>query len=103
MSGAATTRDSIWYYVPWIVYAASILLVVVPFSYFVLAGWGNDPNSCLDGGPDACFCERVDVAAVINSEPGVRQPANTWSNLYALFTALVVVLGLIRDRLPEFA
>jgi hypothetical protein len=98
VSSDTPNRDSVWYYVPWIVYAGAIVLVFGPFLYFVFTGWGNDPNSCLEGGDINCFCERVDIADVTNSEWGVRQPANTWSNLYALFTALVVVLGIIRDR-----
>lgn len=94
-------------YTPYIVYVASIVLVFIPFLIFVLiSGWGNDPNSCLLDSAghvdsslrDNCFCERVDVAKVVAGEGGVRQPTNTWSNLYALFTALVVAIGISRDR-----
>jgi hypothetical protein len=95
---SATSRDSIWYYVPFIVYGLSIVLVFGSFLIFVFTGWNGTPNDCLAGGADNCFCERVDVEAVNNGDGGVRQWANTSSNLYALATALIVALGIRRDR-----
>ena len=95
----ANGERSIWNTVPYIVYGASIVVVFGPFLAFVFGGWGGEPNSCLSGGDDACFCERVDVAKVNAGAPGVRQPANTWSNLYALATAFIVAFGISRDRM----
>jgi len=99
-------RNDFIVFTPFITYGLSILLVFVPFLVFVFSGWGGEPNSCLtnDAGNvdlnlrDNCFCERVDIDKVINGEPGVRQPANTWSNLYALVTAMIVAIGMFRDR-----
>ena len=59
------------------------------FLIFVAAGWPGSQNSCVtdtDGGKRAntCYCEPFVKADIGKS--GVRQPFNTWSNLYALFT-----------------
>lgn len=94
----ANDERSIWNYLPFIVFGLSIVVVFGPFLAFVFSGWGGEPNSCLAGGDDACFCERVDIAKVNAGASGVRQPANNWSNLYALATALIVALGISRDR-----
>ena len=92
------TDHSIWYILPYIVYAASIVLVFVPFLIFVSNGWEGSANDCLEGGDDNCFCERVDIAKVEAGASGIRQKTNTWSNLYALITAAIVAFGIARDR-----
>jgi hypothetical protein len=74
------------------------VVVMVPFLIFVLAGWPGEPNSCLSETPDTCFCELIDRAAVTSGAPGVRQPVNTWFNLYALLTAGLVALIVTLDR-----
>ena len=84
-----------------LVWALGILLVLGTFFIFVGAGWPGSPDSCLDGTPakaDTCFCEAFDVADVEAHRPGVRQPVNTWFNLYAIFTSLIVALVLMGDR-----
>lgn len=83
---------------PWAFYVLSIVLVLGAFLLFVKFGWPGEKNHCLENGETACFCERVDITKVEANEGGVRQPANTWSNLYAVFTSLVVAFGLWRDR-----
>lgn len=83
----------------YIVYIAGFLIVFIPFMGFVIFGWPGEPNACLiENGPAGCFCEFVNEPDVRNNRGGVRQPANTWSNMYALITAFVVAFGLSRDR-----
>jgi hypothetical protein len=76
------------------------------FLVFVAAGWPGRENSCVtdtDGGKRAntCYCEPFKRADI--GKPGVRQPFNTWSNLYSILTggalALVVYLNR-RNGLP---
>ncbi|WP_344803541.1 ceramidase domain-containing protein [Microlunatus ginsengisoli] len=69
-------------------------------TFLVVAGhgWPGRPDRCTLSIPDGCFCERFDPSAVLAGAPGVRQPANTWFNLYALGTSLYVAVRLSRDR-----
>lgn len=82
----------------YLVYGVGFAVVFIPFLIFVAAGWPGAENDCLKDGPDGCFCEWVDVEAVRAHDGGVRQPANTWSNLYALITSFIVAFGISRDR-----
>jgi Ceramidase len=82
------------------------LFVLVPFLIFVGAGWPGKQSSCVtetDGGKVAntCYCESFRAADI--GKPGVRQPFNTWSNLYSLVTGGVlafVVYWHRRNGLP---
>jgi len=89
-------------YRPYLIYLISIIIIFVPFLIYVFNGWWEgQPNTCLLGGDDNCFCERVNIDMVNSGASGVRQPSNTWSNLYALGTALVVAIGISRDRIAS--
>lgn len=100
------------------VWGGGILLVLIPFFLFVGLGWPAHPDSCTninDDGkqvipyiagtttpdvdhPDTCYCEAFKVDDVVAGAPGVRQPVNTFSNFYAIFTSLGLVLMIRRDR-----
>lgn len=82
------------------------LSVLVPFLMFVLLGWPGCVDPCVDdsaeGTDNSCYCEAFDPEEI--GQPGVRQPFNTWSNLYALFTGAFLA-GMIyfnrRAGLPQ--
>jgi hypothetical protein len=80
------------------VYLVGAGAVLVPFLAFVVLGWPGDTDSCTCAVPDTCYCEGFSPAGAQSHDGGVRQPANTWSNLYALITALIVALRLQADR-----
>lgn len=81
---------------PWLVYGigSAVLLGALLFFAFV-TGWPAVPDSCIGGN---CYCEYFDLADVQTGARGIRQPTNTWSNLYALITAGIVAFVLSRDR-----
>jgi len=81
-----------------IVWGAGIVLVLGVFLIFVAAGWPGDPNGCMSVTPDSCFCEAFDRAQVLSGAGGVRQPVNTWFNLYSIFTSLLVAIVVYVDR-----
>lgn len=81
-----------------VVWGGGIFLVFGAFLIFVVNGWPGTPDSCVYDTPDSCFCEAFDLAAVEAGAPGVRQPVNTWFNLYALVTSLLVATFVYRDR-----
>jgi hypothetical protein len=82
-----------------IVLGVAIVVLMVPFLIFVAAGWPGEHNTCMDERPnDGCFCEHYNRADVLRGVPGVRQPVNTWFNLYAIFTALLVACVVTYDR-----
>lgn len=68
------------------------------FLYFVFAGWPGQPSDCVYQTPDSCYCEAFELADVEAGAPGTRQPVNTWFNLYALITSLIVAVFVYRDR-----
>ncbi len=81
-----------------IVWGAAIVLILGVFLGFVAGGWPGEPDSCLVPTEDAdntCYCEEFDRADVEAGEPGVRQPVNTWVNLYAIATSLQLPLSSI--------
>lgn len=82
---------------PFLVYGigSAVLLAALLFIAFV-TGWPAVPDSCINGGN--CYCEYFRVEDVKSGARGIRQPANTWSNLYSLVTALIVAGVLSRDR-----
>lgn len=81
------------------VYGVGAAAVLIPFLGFVLLGWPGGPDSCVCDEPNTCYCEAFSTPDVLAGSPGVRQGANTWFNLYALVTGLIVALRLRADRL----
>lgn len=82
---------------PWVVYGVgSVVLIGLILFLAYVTGWPATPDSCVAAGQ--CFCEYFDPLDVENGVKGIRQPVNTWSNLYALITAAIVALVLSRDR-----
>ncbi len=81
-----------------VIWGAGAVLVLGLFLVFVFVGWPGEPNACVYETPHACYCEAFDIEAVEAGTPGVRQPVNTWFNLYALFTAFIVAFFRYGDR-----
>jgi len=82
-----------------IVWGAGIVLVFGSFLIFVAAGWPGAVNSCVKSKTvDNCYCEAFSHAQAISGAPGVRQPVNTWFNLYSIFTSLLVAVFVYLDR-----
>lgn len=81
-----------------LVWAAGIAVVLGLFLVFVAIGWPGQANGCIFDTPNTCYCEAFDVGEVLSGSPGVRQPVNTWSNLYAIVTAFIVALVVTLDR-----
>lgn len=80
-----------------IVWFVGIVVLLLVFMIFVLAGWPGTPDRCVTDKPhDTCYCEAF-VAADIG-KPGVRQHVNTWFNLYAVLTSALVALMVFIDR-----
>lgn len=81
-----------------LVWGIGIVVVLGVFLGFVAGGWPGAPDTCLSDSPNTCFCEAYDEADVLAHRPGVRQPVNTWFNVYAIFTSLIVAVVLLVDR-----
>ena len=77
-----------------IVWGVGIGAVMLPFLGFVAFGWPGDIDTCVRD--MKCFCEDFAVSSI--GRAGVRQPVNTWFNLYSIFTSGLVALVLYRDR-----
>jgi len=80
------------------VWGIGSIVILGLFFNFVLNGWPGSVNACTLNTPDTCYCETFDMTAVTAGSPGVRQMVNTWSNLYALFTSLLIALFVFFDR-----
>ncbi|HKQ78745.1 MAG TPA: ceramidase domain-containing protein [Blastocatellia bacterium] len=83
------------------VWGIGITLILGAFMVFVLAGWPGEANGCIKPAgrqPDSCYCEQFDRAAILRNDGGVRQPVNTWFNLYSIFTSLLVAYFVYLDR-----
>src|SRR5688572_1718494 len=80
------------------VWGVSVVVLVVSFFIFAVAGWPGDPNSCINDKPNSCYCEAFNRSEVIRGAPGIRQPVNTLFNLYAIFTSLIVAVRVHFDR-----
>jgi hypothetical protein len=79
-----------------IVWGLSLLIVMGAFLFFAYGiGWPTTPDRCVAQG---CYCEHFELADVLAGATGVRQPVNTWSNLYAIGTSLFVAWQMVRDR-----
>lgn len=85
-------------YRSFIVWGAGTAAVMIPFLLFVALGWPGAPDSCVYDDPPSCYCEKFELADVLAHKPGVRQPGNTWFNLYAVLTSGLVALVLFLDR-----
>jgi len=81
-----------------IVWGAGIVLVLGAFLIFVAAGWPGAENNCVHDKPNSCYCEAFNSSDVVKGAPGVRQPVNTWFNLYSIVTSLVIALVVYSDR-----
>jgi hypothetical protein len=81
-----------------IVLGVGAVAVLLPFLLFVALGWPGSPDSCMNTTPNSCFCEFFEPADVFGHARGVRQPVNTWFNLYSLATAGLVATRLYFDR-----
>lgn len=81
-----------------LVWIVAIVVIVGLFLVFVLVGWPGAPDNCVFDTPNTCYCEAYDMADVLGNAPGVRQPVNTWFNLYAIFSSLLVAIGVYTDR-----
>lgn len=70
------------------------------FAYGI--GWPKDVDSCVkDVVHNKCYCEHFNLADITSGKKGVRQPANTWFNLYAFGTAGVVMAFMWYDRAKQ--
>lgn len=95
-------------YRSFIVWGGGTVLVLGIFLIFVAVGWPGGPDNCthiingiqqiINGQPDSCYCEHFSVRDVLHHASGVRQPANTWYNLYAIATSGLVAWILYLDR-----
>lgn len=47
---------------------------------------------------NTCYCEIFSVPDSALGKPGVRQPVNTWFNLYSIFTAFIIAFGVYYSR-----
>ncbi len=82
------------------------LAVLLLFFVFVANGWPGDMDSCISDNDakkpsvtdNTCYCEPFDIKDVKNHLPGVRQPFNTFSNLYALGTGAFLVFTVWKQR-----
>jgi hypothetical protein len=87
-----------------IVWGAGIVLVLGAFLIFAAVGWPGDVNSCTHPDnptpekPNTCYCESFSPSDLAPGTSGVRQPQNTWFNLYAIATSLIVALFVFIDR-----
>ncbi len=80
------------------VWGAGIVVILGVFLIFVAAGWPGAPDGCISETPNTCFCEAFNLADVTAGAPGVRQPINTWFNLYSILSSLIVALFVYLDR-----
>lgn len=80
-----------------IVWLASTVVLMAIFLIFAYGtGWPAFVDSCWDEGK--CYCERIDIDAVRAGATGIRQPVNTWFNLYAILTSVLVAIFMGVDR-----
>lgn len=87
-----------------LVWGIGIVVVLGAFLIFVAAGWPGAANNCTQPTqdkppqPNSCYCEEFDQRAVQGHGGGVRQPVNTWGNLYSILTSLLVAVFVYLDR-----
>ncbi|HEX8368935.1 MAG TPA: hypothetical protein VF604_10375 [Pyrinomonadaceae bacterium] len=81
------------------VWILGTFFILFAFLIFRDLGWGGKPDECIDAKPhNGCYCEEFKKDDVIKDKPGVRQPVNTWSNLYAIITSFIVAYFVYTDR-----
>ena len=101
------------------VWGGGTVVLMTALILFAVLGWPTHPDSCTNIDPvtkvqvlkkiprtdypdflhpDTCYCEAFDPQDVVSGKPGVRQWVNTFSNLYAIATSLIVLLLIQRDR-----
>ncbi len=69
-----------------------LAVVMTVFVVFALLGWPGQADSCtLPGGN--CYCEAYPRGAA-----AVKQPANTWSGLFAALAGVIILILIDRDR-----
>src|ERR1041385_2821928 len=95
-----------------IVWGAGTFVLLLVFLIFMAVGWPGKPDTCTNidpatgvqtaqaagDPPDTCYCEHFSVSDVFHNKGGIRQPVNTWFNLYAILTSLLVAWQIWRDR-----
>lgn len=82
---------------PWIVWISAALFLMGLFLLFAFdIGWPITRDSCVD--KNLCYCEWFDKTLVDSGAKGVRQPVNTWSNLYVFLTVPFIAFMISRDR-----
>lgn len=81
-----------------IVWGISVAVLMGAFFIFTATGWPGSEDSCIHESPHECFCEAFILEEAISGAPGIRQPVNTLSNLYALVTSLLVAFFVYYDR-----
>lgn len=77
----------------WLSGIVALMTLFLLFAYVI--GWPAWIDDCAKTG---CYCEHYDLAAVQAGARGVRQPINTWFNLYAILTSGVMMVLLGIDR-----
>lgn len=101
------------------VWGGGTVVLMTALILFAVLGWPKHPDSCTNidpdthvqevqkfegtefpdvAHPDTCYCEAFKVEDVVSGKPGIRQGVNTFSNLYAIATSLIVLLLIQRDR-----
>ena len=84
---------------PYLVLVSSFVVLFGVFLGFVWWGWPGGPIGCVYDEPyHGCYCEAFDIEDVEDGNPGVRQPVNTWFNLYVIFTSSFVAYRMSQDR-----
>lgn len=82
----------------WIVWGGSLVLQL---GIFLLVAYGTGwPASTAANGmlEPHLYCEAFNLHDVETGARGVREPVNTWSNLYAILTSAFVAFMLFADR-----
>lgn len=84
---------------PYVVYGSSVTVLLSVFFFFAFFGWPGGPIGCVYEEPyDGCYCESFELEDVEEGNPGIRQPVNTWFNLFAILTSGFVAWRLSEDR-----
>lgn len=92
-------------------FAAAFLSMAV-LAWFAATEWPGSPHHCAvvyrdalptdrDVLPHECFCENFDRGALRGHNDGIRQAANTLSNLFPFATGLWLALITGRDRIAD--
>ncbi|HLM03092.1 MAG TPA: ceramidase domain-containing protein [Pyrinomonadaceae bacterium] len=80
-----------------VVWIAATVVILIAFFIFVATGFPGEKDTCVDDRPhNTCYCEKYNEREI--NQPGIRQPSNTWFNLYAVGTSFLVALFIYFDR-----